>query len=716
MYQSNSLDQKPVDMLLISVPYSEMSYPPCGPAVLKGIAASHGYQIVTRDLAVDFEKFMDDYPDVDRVEVMSTWVTAFDNKHIHYNIIQEFYQYCIEQIRLVPCRYLGISVFSGHQHRFTFDLCELLQTHDNQFSIVLGGKGCSVHHNVAIKNLIRPTEKYLEFYQIMQRRQLTSQVVIGDAEDAIIDLLSGRLDPNDTSRKQPSVPDLSYPFSNFDDYDFDYYGNAEIGFRQLPVVSSKGCVRSCDFCDVGAHFVKFQSKNGVRLAEEMIYLCDRYQIHSFALQDSIANGNMKSLREMCNYLAEYNKNKDRAERIRWAGNWIARPPNTIKPAFFDLLAASGCESLVIGAESGSNRVLEFMQKKTTVEGLFYELEQMDRCGIQVQVNTIVGHWSELYSDFVHSVDMILKLARYHAKGTVTGLISNSGFMVLENTPASRYQYSGIHKETGDWVMLWYSDKNPSFTARARFSRLYATWKIYKLLHISAFNANETLTPVIEGMIDLRDQWADFYRPLLPADYKVCEESVALLDTVDEFLQDRLSTLFPKTQIQVTIDASACNGDPQFFVRYNDSILYNQEVSTGRHTISLDVDYDYSVNDHVIELGMNNKRPGQDTIVDEQGNIIQDKKIMLESLIIDGIDIVQNIDLYYHHSEYTQQGKLQPIASPGFFSNSSIAWRFHAPFWRKVLQHRASVFSHEYGANRTDRLLDQMREEIALLEY
>lgn len=705
-----------VDMLLLSVPYSEMSYPPCGPAVLKGIAESHGYIVLTRDLAVDFDQFMNQYPDVDRVEVMSTWVTAFDQSHRYYALIQDFYKHCVREISKVRCRYLGLSVFSGHQHRFTFDLCELIKHTAHEYRVVLGGKGCSVHHNVAIKNLIRPTEKYLEFYQIMQRRQLTDQVVIGDAEDAIVDLLSGDLAATDTSRKTPKVTDLSYPFSNFDDYDFDFYGNAEIGFRQLPVVSSKGCVRSCDFCDVGAHFVKFQSKNGVRLAEEMIYLRNKYNVFSFALQDSIANGNMKSLREMCNHLAEYNKDKSKEQRIRWAGNWIARPPGNIKPAFFDLLAASGCESLVIGAESGSNRVLEFMQKKTTVEGLFYELEQMDRCGIQVQVNTIVGHWSELYEDFVDSVDMILKLAQYHAKGTVTGLISNSGFMVLENTPASRYQYSGIHKETGDWVMLWYSDKNPGFTARARFARLYATWKIYKLLHISAFNANETLTPVIEGMIDLRDQWQDFYRPLLAPDHQPCAQSVALLNQVDAFLQQRLQVLFPSTMVSVTLKASACNGDPRFYIKYNDLVLYENTLSAGTHTIAVPLTYDYNTQDHCLQFGMNNKQSGQDTEVDAQGNIVADKRIIIESLIIDGIDIVKNVDLYYKHSEYCDQGQIQPIAAPGFYSNASIAWRFQAPFWRKVLEHRADVFSHEYGAQRTDGLLEQMRAEIDRLQY
>jgi hypothetical protein len=133
-------------------------------------------------------------------------------------------------------------------------------------------------------------------------------------------------------------------------------------------------------------------------------------------------------------------------------------------------------------------------------------------------------------------------------------------------------------------------------------------------------------------------------------------------------------------------------------------------------VTLQLDYDYGRADHFIEFGMNNKQPGQDTEVDQDGNIIADKRILVESLIIDGIDICKNIDLYYHHSEYRDQGQLQSIAAPGFYSNASIGWRFQAPFWRKVLQHRADVFSHEYGASRTDRLLEQMRQEIQLLEY
>jgi hypothetical protein len=114
--------------------------------------------------------------------------------------------------------------------------------------------------------------------------------------------------------------------------------------------------------------------------------------------------------------------------------------------------------------------------------------------------------------------------------------------------------------------------------------------------------------------------------------------------------------------------------------------------------------------------MNNKLPGQDTEVDTTGNIIADKKILIEQLEIDGINLVKNIDLYYNHSEYIVDGQKQSIAAPGFFSNASIGWHFQAPFWRKVLEHRKDVFAHEYGANRTDRLLEQMREEIQLLQY
>ena len=708
-------------MLLISVPYADFSYPPCGPAVLKGIAESQGYSIVCRDFGVDFVDHVQQHPGLDPTTVMATWLNDFDQTHEYYQVIDEFYEYCVAEIQKHKIRFLGISVFSVYHHRFAFDLCQRMRAVDPGLQIVIGGKGISVRYGAGIEKLLTGAEKMLEYHQIMKKRGLVDYAIIGDAEDAIVDLLAGRFEKDNQERQTPAIKDLTYPFSNFDDYDIARYGAASMGFVQLPVVSSKGCVRACDFCDVGAHFVRFQSKDGARLVEEMIYLSNKYNIYSFALQDSIANGNMKSLTQMCEKLAEYNQTVEPEKRIRWAANWIARPPNSVKPHFFDLMKAAGCESLVIGAESGSNYVLEHMRKKTTVEGLFYEIEQMDRCGIPVNINLILGHWAERWQDFVDSLDMTLKLAYYEAKGTVTGFQIGGGYHALENTPAADYAYSGIVKNQSNWEIMWWSDKNPDLTAKARFSRLYIFWHMAYAFNIGRYyevfsSGNVELLPLVIALQQSRDEWRKFYAPLIPEDFVATCPSIAMVDKADEFINQRLQNLFPSTQIKIELESSSCNGDPGFYCEYNGSEIYSQSLSPGNHTITIDVDYDYTKTDHEFKFGMRGKNLNTDTEVDSQGMIVADKKILINALYIDNINVLEQYALYYEQSDYIEQGEKIDYARPGFFKNSSIAWQFQAPFWRRVLTSRNAPKFYAADYNIHNELKQSLRDEIELMPY
>ena len=710
-----------VDMLLLSVPYSDMSYPPCGPAVLKGIAESQGYSILTRDVGVDFFDFMAQYPELDPGTVMISWLNGYDEFHEHYDVIQRFYDTVVDNIMSTKCRYLGISVFSLQCHRFTMDLCLRLKQLDKSFKVVLGGKGISVRYGAGIEYMLTSAERLLEFHQVMKKRNLVDYTIIGDAEDAIIELLSEQFDPNDDSRKMPSSKELDYPFSNFDDFDIARYGITEIGYKQLPVVSSKGCVRSCDFCDVARHFVKFQSKNGTRLAEEMIYLADKYKIYTFALQDSIGNGNMKALTQMCEKLAEHNQAVDPSKKIKWAANWIARPVNSIKEHFFDLMAASGCDSLVIGAESGSNYVLEAMKKKTTVEGLFYEIEQMDRCGIHANINLIIGHWSERWQDFVDTIDMTIKLVYYEAKGTVTGFQIGGGFHALEHTAAADYEYSGVVKNQANWEIMWWSAKNPDLTAKVRFSRIYIFWKMASMLYMKRYydvfsNSNIELLPLVYALQQSRTDWHAFYEPLLPREYKATCPSLDVIDDPAGFLYQRLAALFPTTKVKITLETSSCNGDPEFYFNSNGNTVYSTKLPPGEHQLEFDLVYDYSADPSRFEFGMRGKNLATDTEVAADGTIINDKRIMIKSLYIDNIDCLNQYRLFYKNSEYVEEGQLLDLARPGFFRNSSLAWEYQAPFWSLITKsnHNAQFYDHDMNIH--SDLESILRNEIDKLPY
>lgn len=692
-----------LDMFLVSCPPRELDVAPCAPAVLKGIAEAYNYKVTTYDFNLDFRLNFSEYEDY--------WFDlGHSNEYRGYQEITKFYDQCMQIIKDNPARWVGISVFSGLSHKFAIELCKKIKQEVPDQKIVLGGRGVNLlsYYPVAFTEF----EQMIPLSQVLIKKKLVDQVIAGDAEDAIIDLLSGKLNEISFDKKLLIDNTLKYPFSNFDDYRLNEY--TQMGKIQLPVVSSKGCVRQCDFCDVGTHFVKFQSKDGYRLAEELIFLSEKYKIYDFGFLDSIANGNMKALKQACEVLTDYNQSADSDKKITWSGNWICRPPGTVKPEFFDLLKSSGVDTLVVGTEAGSNHVLEMMKKKTTVEGMFYELDQMNRVGIKTMSNQIVGHWSERYVDFLDHVDMLLKFGWYMAQGTLSGLNLGTTFHILDGSPANEYSYSGIDSR-GRYEIMWFSDKNPELTIRARLARFLIICQLVKTYNYSQFTADADFHFVFNELTQLRNKWPEFYKKYLAEDFQDTCPSIELRkENLTDFFQSRLATHFPRCTVELVLEASHCNGAPRFYFKHNDDVKIYKELSPGLNTIKFEFDYDYSKNSCVITLGMDNKQLN-DTKIDAQGNIVEDKNIALKSLKIDQIELLNQHELMYKNSTYVSNNE---ISSPimGFYSNSSISWEFRAPFWTKVLSSIPNRYDY-FDANKNfENFISFLSEEIDLIRY
>lgn len=422
--------QETHDMLLVTIPWADLDTPRVAPALLKGIAESHGFSIKTLDLNIDFKYKICDNNDKTYADKQDYFISVADRPD---KDIQRFYDLALDVISKEKFVYLGISVFSVYTHRATYELCKALRQRMPTVKIVLGGRGLNVKPHLSINQYLNEQEKRIPFHKIMRNHNLFDEIIIGDAEDAIIDLFSGQKAEDEITWHVAKSDNLQYPFANFDDYQLDKYAGVN-GRPQLHVISSKGCVRRCDFCDVAFQFKKFKSKDGERMAEEIIHLSEKYNITEFATADSILNGNMKTLKVALQILAEYNGQRPEEKKIKWGGNWICRPRGRVTPDFFDLMYQGGCRHLNVGAEHGSDAVLEAMDKKTNVDGLLYEIEQMHRTGIQCGLNNIVGHWSEKYEDWVDHLNMFVQLGPYFANRTITQLMLGFGFAVLGDTP------------------------------------------------------------------------------------------------------------------------------------------------------------------------------------------------------------------------------------------------------------------------------------------
>jgi anaerobic magnesium-protoporphyrin IX monomethyl ester cyclase len=187
--------------------------------------------------------------------------------------------------------------------------------------------------------------------------------------------------------------------------------------------------------------------------------------------------------EFLRKLSEYNlSNPDK--KITWSGQYICRPQSEIPKDLYELMRDAGAEGITIGAESGSNHVLTAMNKKTTVEALYIELEQFRKHSITCVLLTFVGHWSETQDDFVEHCRMLVNIAPYVRSGTISAITLGYPYIFTDGTPAlDNHSVNGIIINQSDINNIWINKNNPTNTFKERVYRRLIAQVICKKLNI-----------------------------------------------------------------------------------------------------------------------------------------------------------------------------------------------------------------------------------------
>ena len=467
------------DIVFCSLPYSDLDHVYSAPAILKGVVVSNGFTAKTIDFGSELFKQLD--RDIARFNSAQIYFISPDASDLALNKdIEQFYSNCISFFKSNPSKYIGISVLSISTQRAVFELCTRIRASGIDSKIVIGGRGAKVnfYSNVANHFNLTAIEKLISFSDVLQKRNLVDHVIIGDGEDAIIELLQ-----NNTVQPEVFTSDeFKSPVPDYDDYDFSeyLYFTDEIS---LPVTGSKGCVRDCDFCDVKYHFGKYRYRTGIDIADELIAVSEKIGIRNFRFTDSLVNGGFKPFMEFLTKISEYNlTNPDK--KIIWSGQYICRPQNEVPKELYALMRDAGAEGITIGAESGSNNVLTAMNKKTTVEALYAELEQFRAHGITCVLLTFVGHWSETWADFVEHCKMLVNIAPYVRSGTISAITLGYPYILTDGTPAmANHKMNNVIINKFDINNLWYNKDNPTNTFKERVYRRLIAQSICQKLNI-----------------------------------------------------------------------------------------------------------------------------------------------------------------------------------------------------------------------------------------
>jgi len=270
-------------------------------------------------------------------------------------------------------------------------------------------------------------------------RHGTDVVVVGEGEATLEELLRhlpvhgmdglddvvgiAFLDARGELRTTPSRPQLrplsDQPWPDRNGIDMDRYLEAwrtHHGVGSISLITSRGCPFTCTWCSHGVFGQTHRRREVVEVADEVEFILERYRPERLWYADDVFTLNRPWT---IAYAAEL-----RRRGIRVPFECISRA-DRINEEVADALAEMGCFRLWIGSESGSQRVLDAMERLAEVDDIRAKTAMLQQRGIQVGMFMMLGYDGEEECDLEASVehlkksspDIFLTTVAYPIRGT-----------------------------------------------------------------------------------------------------------------------------------------------------------------------------------------------------------------------------------------------------------------------------------------------------------
>lgn len=167
------------------------------------------------------------------------------------------------------------------------------------------------------------------------------------------------------------------------------------------MMASRGCPFNCAFCMqvLGREVVRRSPEN---IVEEMEFAVERYAAHTIYFLDEIFLFNDQHTYDTLKLI----RKRGLPDRIRWRALTHVR---FIDENLVRLARESGCFSLELGLESGSDEILKIISKNITVQQAEMAVRIIKDAGISVEANFILGHPYETPETVRATVDFAARL-------------------------------------------------------------------------------------------------------------------------------------------------------------------------------------------------------------------------------------------------------------------------------------------------------------------
>lgn len=354
----------------------------------------------------------------------------------------------------------GIFIICDDGFNYLTKMC-LVNMREACFTMIRAAKAAGCHVLVSGSDATDHWKAYLDIG--------ADAIIIGEAENTIAECVAilqtsqtdlqavnglGLLVDNNYIRTTPRalISDLdTLPFPAWDLVDMEAYRSrwkAHKGYFSLNMTTTRGCPFKCNWCAKPIYGNRYHSRSARSVSEEIQLLRNTYHAEHIWFCDDIFG--LKP-----NWIAQFAD----AMRISPIPFKIqCRADLLLDENNITHLATAGCDEVWIGAESGSQKILDAMDKGTTIA-------QIEKCTQLMHDHTIkpcfflqFGYPGESYDDIRSTLDLVKRCRPYDIGISVSYPLPGTVFYEKVRTQLSSKQ----NWNDSDELLLMY---HGTFSAR-----------------------------------------------------------------------------------------------------------------------------------------------------------------------------------------------------------------------------------------------------------
>lgn len=209
------------------------------------------------------------------------------------------------------------------------------------------------------------------------------------------------------------------------------------GRTETNMVGSRGCPFNCKFCAGARDMLLFGVRN--RAPQNMVSeleMLREHGINAVRFIDDLFLANKRRMEGFFGQMIQTGLNQD----FVWDATGRVNTLSKVDKGMLDLIAKSGCREVSIGAESGSPRVLEIMDKAISPEMVEETVRRLASVGVRSKGYFILGTPSETEPEMRETVRFMHHLRQVARDAVAENPVTPSGLKNLAQFRGSMFEF------------------------------------------------------------------------------------------------------------------------------------------------------------------------------------------------------------------------------------------------------------------------------------